>query len=233
MSIEVLFTDNHLLAVAKPAGIPTVPDESADPSLLDLARAWVETTYDKPGRAFLGVVHRLDRPVSGVVVFARTSKAASRLSAAFAAREVRKTYLGVGLGDPGEDEGKLEQWLWKDRQRNRVHVREGPAGGARQAVTRWRVLARSQGRTLFELHPESGRPHQLRVAMATLGAPLAGDLRYGASEPMPDRSVALHAVTLGLAHPVRKEPVLLRAPQPTQGVWAFPGVFGTESEGPG
>ena len=214
MKLDVLFADNHLLAVVKPAGVPMVPDASGDPSLFDLARAYVEERYAKPGRAFLGVVQRLDRPVSGVVIFARTSKAARRLSAAFAAREVRKTYLGVGLGAVAGVGGTLEQWLYKDREGNRVHARRGPEGGAKHAVTRWSVRARAPGRVLFQLEPETGRPHQLRVACATLGAPLAGDLKYGAPQALPDRSIALHAAELALAHPVGGAPLRLAAPVP-------------------
>lgn len=214
MSLAVLYADNHLIAVAKPAGVPTVPDASGDVSLFELARAWVEETYAKPGRAFLGVVQRLDRPVSGVVIFARTSKAARRLSAAFARREVEKTYLGVGVGSVEAASGTLEQWLWKDREGNRVHVRRGPEEGAKHAVTRWRVRARAPGRVLLELRPETGRPHQLRVACASLGAPLAGDLKYGAPQALPDRSIALHAAELALAHPVGGAPLRLAAPVP-------------------
>ena len=212
--LAVLHADNHVLAVVKPAGMPSVPDDSGDPSLLDLARAYVEQRYAKPGRAFLGVVQRLDRPVSGVLVFARTSKAARRLSAAFAAREVEKTYLGVGQGSVAGAGGTLEQWLFKDRDGNRVHVRRAGEPGAQRAVTRWRVRARAPGRVLFELRPETGRPHQLRVACASLGAPLAGDLKYGAPAPLPDRSIALHAAELAFAHPVGGAPLRLRAPPP-------------------
>jgi 23S rRNA pseudouridine1911/1915/1917 synthase len=226
VNLDILFEDNHVVAVAKPAGVPIVPDASGDESLFDAARAWIEAEYAKPGRAWLGVVHRLDRPVSGVVVFARTSKAASRLAQAFARREAHKTYFAVGLGAVADDEGTLEQWLWKDGDRNRVHVRAAGAAGAKQAITAWRVAARAGERVLFELSPETGRPHQLRVACATLGAPLAGDLRYGAREPLPDRSIALHAARLELIHPVRRTPLALEAPVPATGpagaIWSFP-----------
>lgn len=219
MSLEVLACDNHVLGVVKPAGLPTVPDESGDPSLLDLARAWVEREFAKPGRAFLGVVHRLDRPVSGVVVLARTSKAAERLSAAFRGRAVEKRYLGVVARAPREDEGRVEQWLWKDRERNRVLVVPEGRPGALRAVTGWRVAARGGDRALLELVPETGRPHQLRVAAASLGAPLLGDLKYGADAPLPDASIALHASELVLPHPVREEPVSLAAPPPAREWW--------------
>ena len=201
--MNVLFADNHLLVVAKDAGFPTVPDASGDESLLDRARAWVRITYDKPGEAFLGVVHRLDRPVSGVVVLARTSKAARRLSEAFRAGRVRKVYWAAVAGAPARSSGELEQWLVKDHERNRVHVVEGPREGARLARTRWRVLARGPRSSLIELEPETGRPHQLRVALERLGCPILGDLRYGAERPLEDRSIALHARALAFPHPTR------------------------------
>jgi 23S rRNA pseudouridine1911/1915/1917 synthase len=202
-----------------------VPDASGDASLLDQARAWVERTFEKPGRAYLGVVHRLDRPVSGVVVFARTSKAAARLTAAFRERRVAKTYRGVAARPPRPERGELEQWLRKDRGRNTVEAFDHEVEGARLARTRWRVLATAGGgaerRCLVELVPETGRPHQLRVAMRSLGAPLLGDLRYGAREPLEDKSVALHAHTLELPHPVRDEVLAFSVPPPDLAVWRF------------
>lgn len=227
MSLSILHDDNHVLAVHKPACIPVAPDESGDESLLDQARAWVEEAYAKPGRAWLGLVHRLDRPVSGVVCFARTSKAAGRLSRAFQRREVKKTYHAVCVGDVAGESGVVEQWLRKDRDKNRVHAHrvEGedtpPGDDWKRAVSAWRVLARAQGRVLLELAPETGRSHQLRVACATLGAPIAGDLKYGAPEPLSDRSIALHAAGLELIHPVRRTPLVLRAPRPTLAAWSI------------
>lgn len=223
MPLEILYHDNHLLVVAKPAGIPVVPDESGDESLLDQGRAWVKREYDKPGDVFLGVVHRLDRPVSGVVVFARTSKSARRLTDQFRDRTVHKTYLGVGLGAPVEEHGTVEAWLRKDRTRNVVERRAREFPEAKRAITRWRVLERegsgADRRVLYELVPETGRSHQLRVAAASLGTPLLGDLKYGAPEPLSDRSVALHAVSLEIEHPTRREPLRFEMPPPNRVWW--------------
>ena len=226
-ALEVLYVDNHVLAVAKPAGLPVVPDASGDESLLERARAWVRAEFAKPGEVFLGVVHRLDRPVSGIVVFGRTSKGAARLSEQFRARRARKTYWAVGLGEaPYDREGELEQWLEKDPRANRVRASWEPRPGAQLARTRWRVLERRPGRVLYELEPETGRPHQLRAAAAALGTPLAGDLKYGAPEALSDRSVALHARALEVAHPTRAETLRFEAPAPARGVWEFEATRG-------
>jgi 23S rRNA pseudouridine1911/1915/1917 synthase len=220
-ALHVLHSDNHLLVVLKPAGLPTVPDASGDESLLDIAREWVRAEFEKPGAVFLGVVQRLDRPVSGVIAFARTSKAASRLSAQWKARSTRKVYWGVGLGRPAASTGECEQWLLKDSLRNRVEVVARERAQAQQAITRWRVLEEKRGRTLYELVPRTGRPHQLRVCAATLGTPLLGDLKYGAREPLADASIALHARQLEFDHPTRGERLCFVAPPPTGEAWEF------------
>jgi len=225
MELTVLRADNHLCVVAKPAGLPCVPDESGDPSLFDAVKEWIQREKQKPGAVYLGIVHRLDRPVSGVVVFARTSKAAARLSEAFRSRAVEKLYLAVGAGEPREREGELEQWLLKDEARNVVKAVAGERPGAQLARTRWRVLATAgsgrERRTLFEFAPETGRPHQLRVCAATLGCTLLGDLKYGARAPLADRSIALHARRLVFPHPTRAEAIAVECPPPALDVWHF------------
>ncbi len=216
-NLRVLHQDNHLLVVAKPAGTPVVPDASGDESLLDRAREWIRVAHEKPGRVYLGVVHRLDRPVSGVVCFARTSKAAGRLAEQFRERAVRKLYWGLGDGRPPGREGELEQWLAKDRERNRVRPVSPEQGML--AVTRWRLLRRRGRVSLLELEPRTGRPHQLRVAARTLGLPLLGDLKYGAREGLPDRSVALHAAELELDHPTRGQRMRFECEAPDLACW--------------
>ncbi len=218
-SPRVLHEDNHLLVLEKPACLPCVPDASEDESLLDWGKQYVKEAYEKPGAVFLGVVHRLDRPVSGVVLFARTSKAADRLSAQFRERTVEKTYLGVTTGPAPTESGLLEQWLRKDTDANRVHIAAEGEEGARSAVTEWRALERRGDLTLLELKPRTGRPHQLRVACKSLGAPLAGDLKYGAREPLPDKSIALHAAQLAFDHPTREERLEFKASPPDAEIW--------------
>jgi 23S rRNA pseudouridine1911/1915/1917 synthase len=219
VTLEVLFADNHLLAVAKPAGLPVVPDSSGDESLYDQAREWIRREYAKPGEVFLGVVHRLDRPVSGVVLFARTSKAASRLSEQFRSHSVRKLYFGVSASAPRASEGELVQWLTKDEARNVVSASSTERSGSQRSVTRWRLAGNDSRFFHLDLEPSTGRPHQLRVAAASLGCPLLGDLKYGAAVPLPDQSVGLHAALLEVDHPTLKTRVVVRAPVPERDWW--------------
>ena len=221
-ALEVLHCDNHVLVVSKPACLPIVPDSSGDESLLDQAKAWVKREYHKPGAVFLGVVHRLDRPVSGVVVFARTSKAADRLSAQFRERGVTKDYLGVVQGQPRRERGELEQFLLKDSARNVVQVVGEGTPGAKRALTAFELLRSRGEQHLFALSPHTGRAHQLRVACARgLGAPLAGDLKYGAERPLSDKSIALHAHRLGFAHPTRDERLEFELAPPSHSIWSI------------
>lgn len=216
--LNVLYVDNHVLVVAKPACQPIVPDDSGDPSLFEEAKQWVKKEYNKPGDVFLGVVHRLDRPVSGVVVFARTSKGASRLSTAWQRHEVQKTYLAwskLELKQQGPQKGEWRQWLWKDRNRNRVTI--GKREGAKEAITLWEILEVNSRGTLLRLQPKTGRAHQLRVACAAAGLVLAGDLKYGADQPLKNRSVGLHALSLEFKHPTKEERLCFTAPPPA---WA-------------
>ena len=217
-SLRVLHDSNHLLVVDKPACTPTVPDDSRDTSLLELAKAWVKEHKNKPGDVYLGVVHRLDRPVGGVLCFARTSKAAARVTSAFHDRRVEKRYLAV-VEAHLEGAGELEQWLIKRGSKNVVRVVPEGTEGARRALTHYRPLKHSNGRTLVELKPVTGRPHQLRVAMATLGHTIVGDLKYGAKAPLPDRSIALHAQRLVLPHPTRDERITVESKPPAIGDW--------------
>ncbi|MBI5364311.1 MAG: RNA pseudouridine synthase [Planctomycetes bacterium] len=225
-ALDVVHCDNHLLVVRKPAGMAVVPDASGDASLLEQARAWIAREFAKPGAAFLGVVHRLDRPVSGLVVFARTSKAAARLSAQWREHAVEKIYWGVGAGAPRESAGELEEHLSKDEERNVVAGVPPETPGARAARTRWRVLERREGRTLFEFQPLTGRPHQLRHCARRLGTPLLGDLKYGAERALPDASIALHAARLRVRHPTRSIQFTFAARPPEGPAWSFEHVLG-------
>lgn len=222
--VEVLYLDNHLLVVVKPPNLPVQRDASGDPDLLNAAKAYVAQIFDKPGEAFLGLVHRLDRPVGGLMVLARTSKAAARLSDAFATRRVDKGYLAVVRGAV-DGPLALTDWLLKDPRTGSVRVVPQGTPGAKEARLVSRPIEQREGLTLMRVHLETGRAHQIRVQHAHAGHPLWGDARYGDGKP--GQQIALWADRLALAHPVRREPMAFRAPPPALGIWQS---FRTERE---
>ncbi|MCP4571055.1 MAG: RluA family pseudouridine synthase [bacterium] len=223
MEPSVIHEDNHLLALGKPAGLLVQGDRSGDPTLLDWARSYLKTKYAKPGNVYVGLVHRLDRNVSGIVLLARTSKAAGRLSTLFRDRKAAKTYLAVTQGHPPTDRGELRSWLatvGDARGVTRIAREEFP--GAREGVLAYRVLDERGGRCLVEVRPRTGRRHQIRAQFAQAGCPLLGDVKYGAPARLPDRRLGLHALRLALAHPVGGAALELEA-TPDQG-WPWPRV---------
>lgn len=219
--VRVLYEDNHLLALSKPECVPTVPDSSKDISLLDWAKTYLKKTRRKTGNVFLGVVHRLDRPVSGVVCFAITSKAASRLSDQLRTHRMSKTYLALTERKPPSEHGVLKHIIKKNNAKNIVKVisPDSTETGGKFAQTSWALLEYEDGIYLLELKPETGRSHQLRVQCAAMGCPLIGDLKYGAEVPLPDSSIGLHAYKLEFLHPVRKKWLSLSTPPPDSGPW--------------
>lgn len=207
MHLPVLYLDNHLLVVVKPAGMLSQADRTGDPDALTLGRELVRERFDKPGNVFLGLVHRLDRPASGVMVFARTSKAAARLSAQFRERTVEKDYLALV-------EGALEgSAAWRDHLvKEGGAVRRSPDG--KEAVLRWTALEAVSGATLVHVRLETGRAHQVRVQFAERGHPLVGDFRYGSRTELDGKNLALHCVRLAVDHPTRGERLAWTAPPP-------------------
>ena len=179
--VEVLFEDNHCLAVNKPAGLLSQGDETGDPSLVSWAAEYLKVRYRKPGNVYVGLVHRLDRPTSGVVLLARTSKAASRLSEQFRTGQVSKVYWAIVEGEPADRPGEWIDVLEKDRQANRVRLQDSAEGGGQEARVAYRVVRRGGGFTKLELRPATGRSHQLRVQLAGRGLPIVGDSKYGAT----------------------------------------------------
>lgn len=213
VSPEIIFEDNHCLAVVKPWNMLTQGDVTGDPCLLDWARAWIKDKCGKPGNVYLGLVHRLDRPASGIVLFARTSKAASRLSDQFRKGLVGKEYLAIVHGNSGTGR-ELIHHLLKDPVKNKVRPVTSGVGGSKEAILRYRLLGRSGDMSLVKVELITGRPHQIRAQMAAIGCPIVGDLKYGASIPLPDKNIALFACKLTFEHPTLKSRVQLKALPP-------------------
>lgn len=228
MTPEVLYLDNHLFVVAKPPGMLAQSDATGDESLAEWGKRYIKREYDKPGNVFLGTVHRLDRPVGGVTVLARTSKAASRLSEQFRQRRVDKTYLAF-VEERLAGSGTREDWLVKTHSREsgtRVKRSKAGASGAKKAVMHWKALSVVGRKTLVEVSLETGRAHQIRVQLAALGHPIVGDLKYGASGPLVNgRSIALHAVRVAIDHPTQKDRrTFTHAPPTTWGAEVRPAI---------
>ncbi len=219
MQLQVLFEDNHLIAVNKPAGYLSQGDQTGDVTVMDLVKEYIKVRYNKPGEVFLGSIHRLDRPVSGVILFARTSKALSRMTEAFRDRKVTKTYWAIVDEQPAPIEGKLRGYIYKDAKKNLSKVlpkaNSNRHQGAKEAVLDYRMLGRIGSNVLLEVKPETGRPHQIRVQLAQqLESPIRGDLKYGFPTPNEDGNINLHSRQLEFQHPVKKEPVTITAEPP-------------------
>jgi RluA family pseudouridine synthase len=210
--MDPVYVDNHLLVAVKPPGILSQADETGDADMLTLWKSWLKERYEKPGRVFLGLVHRLDRPASGLMVFARTSKAASRLARIFKEREVEKEYVAAVEGLPPHP-GMLEDYLIKEDRRVRVCPPDHP--GALHAALDLYVCAIADGFSLVGIRLKTGRPHQIRVQLSARGSPIIGDFKYGASSELDGRNLALHAWRLAFEHPVRRVPLEFEAPLPT------------------
>jgi 23S rRNA pseudouridine1911/1915/1917 synthase len=216
MTVEILYEDNHCLAVNKPAGLLSQEDETGDPSLVSWAIAYLKTRYRKPGNAYVGLLHRLDRPTSGVVLLARTSKAASRLSDQFRSGRIAKLYWAIVEGVPKDPVGEWVDVLDKDRQANRVRVVEGGITQGQVARVEYRIVRRGEGFSKLELRPKTGRSHQLRAQLGNRGLPIVGDVKYGATTLLHaedgHRRIALHARELTFTHPTRGEVISVVAP---------------------
>ncbi|SIT92693.1 RluA family pseudouridine synthase [Edaphobacillus lindanitolerans] len=219
MEIPVIYEDNHLLVVEKPVNVPVQEDQSGDPDLLTLLKQYLKVRYNKPGNVYLGLVHRLDRPVGGVIVFAKTSKAASRLSDAFRRHDVGREYIAAVRGRMGQKAGQLEHYLAKDRKENRVSVvgRGHPEG--KKAILDYETVGQSKSLSLLKVRLLTGRPHQIRVQLSASGCPLYGDQKYGANINRPGQQLALWARTLSFEHPVKKEEMVFESLPPPAEPW--------------
>lgn len=218
---SVIYEDNHLLVVNKDAGVLVQGDATGDTPLVDLAKQYIKQQYNKPGDVFLGVVHRLDRPVSGVVVLARTTKALERMNELFREKETKKIYWAIVKDRPLLSEGTLVHWLLKDEKRNKTTAFKQETAGALRSELNFSVIGSAEGRWLLEVNPITGRSHQIRVQLSSMGCVISGDVKYGDRHANADGSIYLHARKLSFVHPVKKEPLILEANPPDRGMWKF------------
>ena len=217
--IPVLYEDNHVLVVVKPVNMPSQADPSGDLDLLTALKEDLKVRHNKPGNVYLGLVHRLDRPVGGVMVFAKTSKAASRLSESVRTRAIEKQYAAVVHGRPQADAARLTHYLWKDPDKNMVYAVRPTHKQAKEAVLDYTVLGATDRLSLVHIRLLTGRSHQIRVQFAAIGCPLYGDQKYGAAKNKPGRQLALWSVHLAFDHPTRKERLMFHAPPPAAFPW--------------
>ncbi len=220
--LQILHEDNHLIAVNKPGGWLVQGDQTGDTPLVEFVKGYIKDRYNKPGAVFLGVIHRLDRPVSGVVVFARTSKALERMNRLFAERKIEKTYWAVVGERPKPIEGHLTHYILKDKSRNVAKAYDqlgNRTKGAKKADLDYELIGSIGDNHLLKVTPHTGRPHQIRVQLSKIGCPIRGDLKYGFPKANYDATIHLHARSLSFIHPVKKEPVFIEADPPDEQIW--------------
>ncbi len=217
--MEVIYEDNHLIAVNKTGSEIVQGDKTGDTPLSDQLKAWLKEKYCKPGNVFVGVAHRLDRPVSGVVLFAKTSKALARLNEMFRTGAVRKTYWAIVKNRPPAEEGELVHWLVRNEKQNKSYAYDTERAGSKQAVLHYKLAAHSDKYYLLEIDLKTGRHHQIRCQLAKMGCPIKGDLKYGFDRSNKDGGISLHARSAEFIHPVSRQPVRIEAPVPVDNLW--------------
>lgn len=217
--MTIVYEDNHIIIANKRSSEIVQADKTGDATLADAVKEYIKAKYHKPGNVFLGVVHRLDRPVSGLVVFARTSKALSRLADMFRTRQVHKTYWAILANRPPHDQGELVHWLVRREQQNKSYAYTREVPGSKQAILDYRLIGQSQRYFLLEVNLHTGRHHQIRCQLAQMGCPIKGDLKYGAPRSNPDGSICLHARKIQFVHPVSSQPIEVVAPVPADRLW--------------
>jgi 23S rRNA pseudouridine1911/1915/1917 synthase len=218
--LEVLYEDNHIIAVNKRSGDLVQGDHTGDTPLSEIVKEWIRVKYQKPGNVFTGVVHRIDRPVSGVVIFAKTGKALSRLNELFKTKEVEKTYYAAVCAKPDIPFSTLTSFLIKDSSKNKSRASKTPKTGAKEAILDYQHVYSSDRYFFLKVKPKTGRHHQIRVQLSEIGCPIKGDVKYGAPRTNKDGSIHLHARTIEFIHPVKKEPLIISAPFPNDPVWS-------------
>lgn len=225
MNIRIIYEDNHLLIVEKPINLLSQGDETGDPDMLSLLKEDIKKRYNKPGNVYLGLVHRLDRPVGGVMVFAKTSKAASRLSEQVRNKSFKKTYYAVLTGIPAEKQGHLEDYLYKDERSNMVKIAKKSDRDAKLAILDYRIIGASEGLSLSEIELDTGRSHQIRVQLANMGNPLYGDQKYNKNASA-GQQLALWSYKLTLTHPTTHELLTFSCIPPRKFPWTAFGIIG-------
>ncbi len=217
--MTVVYEDNHIIIVNKTASEIVQGDKTGDVPLSETVKQYLKEKYHKPGNVFIGVTHRLDRPVSGLVVFAKTSKALSRLNEMFKNSEVKKTYWAIVKQTPAETEGELVNYLVRNEKQNKSYAYDTEKPGSKKAILHYRLIARSDNYSLLEVDLKTGRHHQIRCQLAKMGCPIKGDLKYGFPRSNPDGSICLHARRVCFVHPVSKELIDVVAPVPSDNLW--------------
>ena len=217
--MDVVYEDNHLIIVNKSSSEIVQGDKTGDKPLAEMVKEYIKQKYHKPGNVFLGVVHRLDRPVSGLVVFARTGKALARLNEMFRTKEVHKTYWAIVGNCPPTEEGELVHWLVRNEKQNKSYAYDKEKPEAKKAVLDYKLIGRSERYFLLEVDLKTGRHHQIRCQLAKMGCPIKGDLKYGSPRSNPDGSICLHARRVRFVHPVSKQEIDVTAPVPEGNLW--------------
>lgn len=215
---DIIYEDNHLIAINKKPGMLVQGDVTGDLPVVDMVKEFLKRKYNKPGNVFAGLIHRIDRPVSGIVLLAKTSKALERMNKVFHEREVEKTYFAIVIGKV-DLEGELVHWITKDEQKNKASVYKNERKESKLAKLSYKVVAQIGSECLLKITPETGRAHQIRAQFASIQAPIKGDLKYGYPTPNDDKSICLHAHQLAFVHPVQKTQILIEAPIPRSMVW--------------
>lgn len=219
IDFEILYEDNHIIAANKRPSDLSQGDRTGDTSLDEEIKAYIARKYNKPGEVFLGIVHRLDRPVSGVLLYARTSKALSRLNEMFRKGEIRKTYMAIVRERPPDDEAVITHFVKKNEKQNKTYVFDEEIKGSKRASLTYRIIARSDRYYLLEVELHTGRHHQIRAQLAKVGCPIKGDLKYGFGRSNEGGSISLHGWKIQFVHPVKKEEVVIIAPFPDGDIW--------------
>ncbi len=217
--IDVLFEDNHIIIINKEAGELVQGDSTGDKTLVDKVKLYLKKKYKKPGEVFLGLVHRIDRPTSGIVICAKTSKALTRLNKQFKKRNVEKKYLAIVKNPFTIESRTLTNWIAKNPRINKSFVFKNQNSKTKKAILSFRIQKKIQNYTLLEIHLKTGRHHQIRVQLSNMGYPIVGDLKYGAKRSNPDASICLHSAELNFEHPVRKKLIQIKANPPTKHLW--------------